>query len=450
MSDDRVLERVEVLVARSNQLTAELLAHLAEVERRGLHLREACGSLFAFCVERLHMSEAAAGKRITAARVARRFPIVLGMVARGEIHLTGVNLLAAHLSEENHAELLERARHRSKREIEKLMAEIAPRADAKSRVVALPRRLMARVAEERAPERVDGEERAPERADGDERAPERAETVGRGPAAVVEPLAPRRYQIRVTVGEEAHSALVQLQDLLSHQLPDRDPAAIIELSLELLLERTLARKAAVTGRPRERKAPARRTRHIPAAGRREVWKRDGGRCAYVDAKGRRCSSTRFLEYHHLHNWARGADHEPDEIELRCRAHNQYQAVLDYGDELIARRRRAPSRAGERRARYGPSPAGEASAPDRARDASGGPAATCHTDRHAGELVRGSDRGLGMWQRVGAGCAARVDERRRGGEGAAAGGRELPGHDVQRQLRGRGGRGVDPAHRGVRG
>ena len=83
MSDDRVLERVEVLVARSNQLTAELLAHLAEVERRGLHLREACGSLFAFCVERLHMSEAAAGKRITAARIARRFPRVLEMMARG-------------------------------------------------------------------------------------------------------------------------------------------------------------------------------------------------------------------------------------------------------------------------------------------------------------------------------------------------------------------------------
>src|SRR5678815_1872896 len=74
MSDDRVVERVQVLVARSNQLTAELLAYLAEVDRRGLYLREATGSLFAFCVERLHMSEGAAGKRITAARTARRFP----------------------------------------------------------------------------------------------------------------------------------------------------------------------------------------------------------------------------------------------------------------------------------------------------------------------------------------------------------------------------------------
>src|SRR6187200_559062 len=91
LSDDRVIERVEVLVARSNRLTAELLAYLAEVDTRGLHLRQATSSLFGFCVERLHMSESAAGKRITAARTARRFPLVFEMIARGEIHLTAVN-----------------------------------------------------------------------------------------------------------------------------------------------------------------------------------------------------------------------------------------------------------------------------------------------------------------------------------------------------------------------
>src|SRR6188508_3871535 len=97
MSDEGVLDRVAVLVRRSNEITAELLAYLAEVEKRGLHLREATGSLFAFCVERLHMSESWAGKRITAARTARRFPLILGMIARGEIHLTGVCVLAPHL-----------------------------------------------------------------------------------------------------------------------------------------------------------------------------------------------------------------------------------------------------------------------------------------------------------------------------------------------------------------
>ncbi len=273
MSDDVVLERVEVLVARSNRLTAELLAYLAEVERRGLHLREATGSLFWFCVERLHMSEGAAGKRVTAARTARRFPLILEMVARGEIHLTGVNLLGVHLTEENHRELLARARHRSKREIETLVAEIAPRPDARSCVVALPRRLAApaleRAQQVRAPERAH-EVLAPEPAASPSSvaaATSRAASVATAasarvaatvPASAVQPLSPRRYQIRVTVGEETHAALCQLQDLLSHQVPDRDPAVIVSRAPELLLERTLAKKVGATDRPRAAKDPARR------------------------------------------------------------------------------------------------------------------------------------------------------------------------------------------------
>ena len=65
------------------------------------------------------------------------------MIARGDIHLTTVNMLAAHLTEANHAEVLSRARHRSKRDIEKLVAELAPRPDLPSRVVALPQRAAA-------------------------------------------------------------------------------------------------------------------------------------------------------------------------------------------------------------------------------------------------------------------------------------------------------------------
>jgi hypothetical protein len=296
MPDDRVLERVETLVARSNQLTAELLAYLSEVDVRGLHLREACGSLFAFCVERLHMSEGAAGKRITAARVGRRFPVVLEMIARGEIHLTAVNMLAAHLSEENHAELLERARHRSKREIEKLLAEIAPRPDRASRVRALPDR-----------------------------------------PGVVAPLSPRRYELRVTIDEEAHEALVRLQGLLAHQVPGRDPAVIVSRGLELLLERTLARKAAMTEAPREGAAPEKRTRHIPAAVRRAVWRRDGGCCAFVGTEGR-CGERAFLELHHVEPYAVGGRATVENIELRCRAHNAYEARLFFAPDVVREER----------------------------------------------------------------------------------------------------------------
>ena len=350
VTDERLLECVEVLVRRSNETTAELLVYLAEVDSRGLYLGQASASLFAYCVERLHMSEAAAWKRITAARTARRFPRLLEMIARGEIHLSGVTVLAAHLTQENHAEVLSRARHKSKRAIEKLVVEIAPRPDLLSRVAALPCP-PAGAARGKAPP-VDAQVvHAPGRV---RNAPVPAVACAPpAPAAVVAPLSPRRYQIRVTVDEETHAALCQLQDLLSHQIPDRDPAAIIARALAHELERTLARKTGAAERPREPKAPAKRTRHIPAAVRRKVWTRDGARCAFTDEAGRRCSSTRLLEYHHVRNWGRGAEHDPDEIELRCRAHNQYQAVLDYGAAFMAARRPGgTSHAREPRAAYG--------------------------------------------------------------------------------------------------
>src|SRR6185436_348963 len=114
------------LVGGSNALTAQLLAHLGEVEARGIHRERACSSLYTYCVYELRMSEDEAQRRCRAARLARQFPILLEMLAEASLHLTGILLIGPHLSEENQAELLARARYRTKRELERLVAEIAP------------------------------------------------------------------------------------------------------------------------------------------------------------------------------------------------------------------------------------------------------------------------------------------------------------------------------------
>jgi hypothetical protein len=88
--------------------------------------------MFAFCTKRFHMSEAVAARRIRAGRATCRFPCILGMVARGELHLSGIHQLAGHLTEENGEEVLRRARHRSMREVERLVAEISPKPDVTS------------------------------------------------------------------------------------------------------------------------------------------------------------------------------------------------------------------------------------------------------------------------------------------------------------------------------
>src|SRR5215470_8319549 len=97
LPSDTLIAGLERLVARDHQVTADLLAHLAEVDARRLYLDHACSSMFTYCVTRLHMSEPTAYKRIEAARAARRFPEIFARAAAGELHLTGVTLLAPKL-----------------------------------------------------------------------------------------------------------------------------------------------------------------------------------------------------------------------------------------------------------------------------------------------------------------------------------------------------------------
>jgi hypothetical protein len=134
VSDDALLTNLKRFVAGSNQLTAIVLAHLAEVDARGAYRLWACPSLQAYCEYELRLSEDEAQRRCRAARVARQFPILFEMLAEGSIHLTGILLLAPCLTAENHTHLLACARYRRKREIERLVAEIAPRPDVPARV----------------------------------------------------------------------------------------------------------------------------------------------------------------------------------------------------------------------------------------------------------------------------------------------------------------------------
>ena len=102
---------------------------------------------------------------------------------------------------------------------------------------------------------------------------------------------------------------------------------------------TKKKKAALTDKPRRsRKKRNDGSRTIPARVRRKVFERDGGRCTYVDGSGRRCDSTWQVEFHHKIPYARGGTQDLENIELRCRAHNQYEAELDYGAELMEARR----------------------------------------------------------------------------------------------------------------
>jgi hypothetical protein len=150
--------------------------------------------------------------------------------------------------------------------------------------------------------------------------------------AVVRPLAPARYTIQVTVGEDTYAKLRRAQDLLRHVIPNGDPAVILERALTALLKVLSRARLAETARPRPSCGTKPGSRHIPAPVRREVWARDGGRCAFVGAEGR-CAETGFLQFHHVVPYAAGGAASVENIQLRCAAHNRWEGERAFGGAM---------------------------------------------------------------------------------------------------------------------
>ena len=142
--------------------------------------------------------------------------------------------------------------------------------------------------------------------------------------AEVRSLAPERFKLQITISRATHDKLRRIEDLLRHTVPDGDLETIVDRALTLLLEHTERTKLGVSVRPRLRAASPTAARHIPAAVKRAVWERDGGRCAFHGREGR-CQETGFLEFHHVTPYAAGGETSTDNLQLRCRAHNGLEA-----------------------------------------------------------------------------------------------------------------------------
>lgn len=137
-SDHELLSDVTNLVGSHRQITTRLVEYLAEIEERRLHLKAGFPSMFAFCVKELGFGETEAFRRILAARLGRRFPVIYSLLASGGVHLSTLELLRERLTDQNHIELLEAVSRKTKREVEALLAARFPRPDAPPRIQRLP------------------------------------------------------------------------------------------------------------------------------------------------------------------------------------------------------------------------------------------------------------------------------------------------------------------------
>jgi hypothetical protein len=435
LSDSALLAGTRRLVGTSNQLFADLLAHLAEVEARRIHRTRACASLYTYCIYELRFSEDAAFRRVSAARLVKSFPALFDAVAAGELHLTGLLMLGPHLTQANQAEVLARAKHRTKRELAQLVRELAPLPNVPARIEPLgpperglvpPRnptweqftRALNPVRELAPGERprdwiderallptvgeVSDEAALPDAANEAEALVGRSSQAGPAPArvkimeAAVEthpalarndltlrgPVrGPQRYSVQFTATEDYVKLVERAKALLSHASMGASLEELHLRAMQALVSELEKRKYAITKRAANSDAeplsgsgsgsgsdsafhsdsvsdsvsdsgsvsnavsdadsdesPRGRGRYVPARVRREVFRRDEGRCTYVDVRGQQCRETSLLELHHLHAYALGGTHSPENLTLRCRAHNALAAEQDFGCAGVARQR----------------------------------------------------------------------------------------------------------------
>jgi hypothetical protein len=266
LSDQDLLREVTRLAAREREATACLVASLVVLDRRRVYLAEGCGSMFVYCTQCLHLSEASAYKRITVARAAQRFPVILERLAEGAVSLATVSLLAPHLTVENHVALLDEARHRSKREVEEIVARLQPRPDVPNKVRKLPTPKSPPSAAEMTrttPTSANAADTVPIEPPPSHRSvpsPPASDTTGspaldasatadmpaaeplggptttgHAPHGRVTPLAPARYKLTLTLTLETYEKLRQAQDLLRHAIPTGDLALLVDRALTVLL-----------------------------------------------------------------------------------------------------------------------------------------------------------------------------------------------------------------------
>jgi hypothetical protein len=256
-----------------------------------------------------------------------------------------VSLLAPQLTGDNATELVAAARHRTADEIRRLLADRKPEPSVDSCVRKIPD-LTIQTNRQPKPDLVSSccefpilaisagkrslqSNHATDSPSSIRGIPRRRAIEATAPPP--KPLGHERYVVRFTANRELHAQLRELQALMRHQIPDGDLGKILARSVGVLLKQVRRQKFAECSTPRTlRPTDNAPSRHIPAAIRRAVSKRDGERCAFVSSAGRRCDSREFLEFHHCDPWARSRSHSTDEISLRCRAHNRFAAERDFG------------------------------------------------------------------------------------------------------------------------
>lgn len=296
LTDQKLVTQLKGLVTEERRIAAEVLEHLAEVDRRRLYADFGCASLWEFCTRELSYSGGAAYRRIAAMRLSREIPEVKSDLREGRQNLSSLAQVQAFLrverksgpvSPERKRAVLAAVQEKSLRECEKTLLQLSSNPQA----IALGERT-----------RV---------------------------------LDQNRIELKVVIDEMVMEKLNRIRALRSHASPSMSHAELISFMADEVLKR-LESRLVRDSRPESSDAPvlsapevklAFRRTSVPQSIIRQVWTRDRSRCSWLSPRtGERCKSSYFIEIDHIRPVAEGGGNSFDNLRLLCRAHNQRRAI----------------------------------------------------------------------------------------------------------------------------
>ncbi|MCW5817243.1 MAG: HNH endonuclease [Labilithrix sp.] len=316
LTNEQLLSALRRVLGDERRAVAAMIAYLIEVEKRRLHLEQACSSMHDFCTRKLGLSEDQASRRIAAARLGARFPELVAAIGDGRMHLSGVLQLRGLFTEANVDDLIAEATGKSRTQLDLVLARHAPKPD---------------VSETIRPFATQGE-----LVTGAPLAFAPTASASPSPSAQLLPLSVERFQIMFTVAVELRDKLELARALLRHVNPSGDLAVVIERALDLLLLHLAKTKLGKAKHPRRSKGRANPS-DVSRETLREVHERDAGQCSFVSADGERCPAREWLEVDHRQPRALGGAGTIENVRILCRAHNRLAAEQAFGVEHVARK-----------------------------------------------------------------------------------------------------------------
>ncbi len=267
LSNEAVLAKLDDLVTDDRNTTAKMIEMLIIVEERRLHLELAYASMFDFCRRKLGLSEGSATRRLTAARLVKRFPRLLDAIEAGRIHLSSLVQLRDLLTEDNVADLVAAVSGKSKREVLELVARLAPKPDVDPSIRRLPEQGAL----------------TPPSAAPSPPPPVQRKASSAKPASLA-PLSEGRYKVEFTADAALCAEIDRARALMRHRNPNGDLTVVFAEAMKALLEKLEKERLGKTARPRASRGSA----HNRLAAE-QVFGRD-----YVDERihrhRRRCGS----------------------------------------------------------------------------------------------------------------------------------------------------------------